>query len=86
MAHKGFPDITALRLLGSLTSFTDDKTKTKKETRLLLSHKAQGHSHGPIHISSLQEGTSRNLARAGASWEVNHLGLMTVIRSLGGGG
>lgn len=36
VAHKGFPAITALRLLGSLTWFTDDKTETKKGDKTSL--------------------------------------------------
>lgn len=81
MAHKGFPAITALRLLGSLTRFTDDKTEAERGAMIVQSHKVQGQRHGPIHVQSQQEGLSRNLARAGASWEVSNLGLITRFRN-----
>lgn len=61
MVHKGFPTITTLRLLGSLTQFTDDKRRLKRRYNLSGAVKPKARGMDPS-----KSNPNRNLARADA--------------------
>lgn len=81
VAHgsQGLPNHHHLRLLGSLTQFTDDKTEAKKKTRLVQGYKAK--ARGMAHPSPVPTGIWPEKICTCES-----LGQMWELREAGGGG